>query len=426
MAVLQFDWRPFLHFCRNVIYLGFTSTYLMNLPELQQKILRKGYRLLSKIAPIHAEYKPKRVINISASSKHEDIKYIEIGPPYTLHLDLDPEFVKLCSPYMKPPVEVQYPGDFILEITNGRLYSLDPSNMGVITSDGDMIEQVSFQWANDEILTAKDNKLFTETLFSKPRKYKGSVFSLLAGGGAVTYYYHWLFDAMPKFFLLQRAGLFEKMDYFLVPNNALPFQKELLRLFGVPQNKIINALVENHIEADTLYVASYVRLGELQPKWACDFLRRSLVKESAPTKNRRIYVSRKDALVNRQIYNEDELIDVLKSYGFEIVLLAKMSVAEQAKLFNEAEIVVGAHGAGFSNLVFCQPGTKVLEFFPENYVRHSYYDICNRCELEYDYLLCPCDGDPKNAVEGQKINITADVQKIRAKVDRMLNKTSAL
>ena len=382
--------------------------------------------MLSKIAPIHAEYKPKRVINISASLKHEDINYIEISPPYTLYLDLRPEFIEACSPYMKPPAEARYPGDFILEIANGRIYSLDPSNMGVITADGDMIEQVSFQWANDEILTAKDNKLFTETLFSKPRKYKGSVFSLLAGGGAVTYYYHWLYDAIPKFFLLQQAGLFEKIDYFLVPNDAFSFQKELLSHFGIPPEKIINAQVENHIEADTLYVASYVRLEEHQPKWTCDFLHNSLIKKDATTRNKRIYISRKDALVNRRIYNEDELIDVLKSYDFEVVLLAKMSVAEQAKLFNEAEIVVGAHGAGFSNLVFCQPGTKVLEFFPEKYVRHAYYDICNQCGLEYDYVLCPCDGDPKNAVEGQKINLTADVQKIRVKVDRMIYKANAL
>lgn len=396
----------------------------MNLPELQQKILRKGRRLLSQIAPIHTEYRPKRIINVSASSKHEDIKYIEIAPPYTLHLDLDPEFVELCSEYMKPPAEAHYPGDFILEITNGRVYSLDPSNMGVMTANGDMIEEVSFQWADDEILKAKDNRLFKETLFSKPKKYNGSVFSLLAGGGAITYYFHWLFDAMPKLYLLQQAGLFDKIDYFLVPNYSFRYQKELLSLFGVPPEKIINALVENHIEADTLYVASYVRLQDLQPKWACDFLRNSLVKENTSLRNRRVYVSRRDALVNRQIYNEDELIDVLKSYDFETVLLAKMSTEEQVKLFNEAEIIVGAHGAGFSNLVFCQPGTKVLEFFPENYVRHSYYDICKRCGLEYDYLLCPCDGDATNAVDGQKINMTADVQGIRAKVDKMVSKFS--
>lgn len=397
----------------------------MNLLELRRKILREGAGLLSKFVQLHAEYKPKRIINVSSSSKHEGVNYIEIAPPYTLYLDLKPEFIEVCSPFLKPDIAADFPGDFILEITNGRVYALDPGNMAVITPDGDMIEEVSFQWANDETLKAKDNKLFTETLFLKPKKYKGSVFSLLAGGGAISYYYHWLFDAMPKLFLLQQAGLFEKIDYFLVPNDTLPFQKELLKHFGIGPEKVINSQHVNHVEADTLYVASYVRLEEHQPKWACDFLRNSLVKKKAAKRTRRIYISRKDASVNRRIYNEDELIDVLKSYDFEIVLLAKMSVAEQAELFNEAEIVVGAHGAGLSNVVFCQPGTKVLEFFPEKYVRHAYYDICNQCGLEYHYLLCPCDGDPKNAIDGQKINLTADVQAIRAELDNMIHKKSA-
>ena len=30
-------------------------------------------------------------------------------------------------------------------------------------------------------------------------------------------------------------------------------------------------------------------------------------------------------------------------------------------LFNNAECVVGLHGGGFANIVFCKPGTKVVE-----------------------------------------------------------------
>ena len=389
----------------------------MNLQSLQRKILKKGLRLLSKITPVNTQYRPTRVIDVSSSSKHDGIQYIEIAPPYTLHLDLTPKFIDDCSSYIKPVISADFPGDFILEINNGRVYNLDASNMGVITQDGALIEQVSFQWADDVVLKARHNRLFTETLFSKPRKYKGNVFSLLSGGGAITYYYHWLFDAMPKFFLLKKAGLFEKMDYFLVPNDALRFQKDLLTHFGIPSEKIISGEVERHVEADSLYVASYVRLEEHQPKWTCDFLYESLVKPGIRIPEKRIYISRADATVNRRILNESELIEVLKGYGFDICLLANMSVAEQVDVFNQAEIVVGAHGAGLSNLVFCQPGTKVLEFFPEKYVRHAYYDICNQRGLNYHYLLCPSEGNANNAVEGQKLNLTADISAIRKTVE---------
>ena len=49
------------------------------------------------------------------------------------------------------------------------------------------------------------------------------------------------------------------------------------------------------------------------------------------------------------------------SHGFQSLTLSKLSFIEQVKIFNSAETVVGLHGAGFANLVFCKPGTKVLE-----------------------------------------------------------------
>ena len=39
-----------------------------------------------------------------------------------------------------------------------------------------------------------------------------------------------------------------------------------------------------------------------------------------------------------------------------------ISFAAQAKLFRSAAAVIGPHGAAFSNLVFCQPGTRVVEY----------------------------------------------------------------
>jgi capsular polysaccharide biosynthesis protein len=294
--------------------------------------------------------------------------------------------------------------------------------MAVITSEGQLIEQVSFQWSDDVVLEGKHNRLFRETIFSAPKKYKGNVFSLLAGGGAITYYYHWLYDAMPKFYLLQKAGLFDKIDYFLVPNYQYQFQKDFLRHFGVPAEKIINGELERHIQADTLYVTSYVRLEEHQPKWTCDFLYHSFVKPgNRKPRNKRIYISRKDASVNRKIFNEDELIVMLKEFGFEILLLTNLTIFQQVEVFNAAEIVVGAHGAGFSNLVFCEPGTKVLEFFPDKYVRHAYYDICNQRGIEYHYVLCQSHGDASNCVEGQKIHLTADIKAIKEKIKQFIS-----
>jgi len=74
-----------------------------------------------------------------------------------------------------------------------------------------------------------------------------------------------------------------------------------------------------------------------------------------PTQNRysnKIYISRADAS-ERQITNENELVDELEAYGFESYELASMSLVEQMALFSQADVVVGPHGAGLANITFC-------------------------------------------------------------------------
>lgn len=394
----------------------------MGTKTLPKKLYRKGLRLLSKFVPFNIKYKPVGIVNVSRQNTADGIEYIEVNPPSILTLDLKDEFVKDCSPYAKPLMSIRYPGDFIIGIPSGRVYSYDASNMAVISKANNLVEQVSFQWANDEVLTAKHNILFKENIFSTPKKYVGNVFSMLAGGGAINYYYHWLFDAIPKISLLKQAGLFDQIDYFLVPNYVYRYQKEYLDFFGIPPSKVINGEVEKHIQADMLYVASYVRVDDHHPKWTLDFLYHSLIKQhDKPKRNKRLYIARGDAAVNRKVLNESELIEMLKGFNFEIHYLSGLSIVEQAELFNSAEMVVGAHGAGLSNIVFCEAGTKVLEFFPDNYVRHLFYDVCNKRGVSYDYVLCSSESGATNSADGQKISLTADVTAIKTKIQNLLS-----
>ena len=46
------------------------------------------------------------------------------------------------------------------------------------------------------------------------------------------------------------------------------------------------------------------------------------------------------------------------------VALEDLEFRDQVALFRDAETVVAPHGGGLTNLVFCDPGTKVIELFP--------------------------------------------------------------
>ena len=46
--------------------------------------------------------------------------------------------------------------------------------------------------------------------------------------------------------------------------------------------------------------------------------------------------------------------------------MSEYNFKDQIAIFNNAKIIVGNHGAGFANLVFCKKNTKIIEFIDKN------------------------------------------------------------
>jgi len=94
---------------------------------------------------------------------------------------------------------------------------------------------------------------------------------------------------------------------------------------------------------------------------------RSEVGRSGPADSpRMIYVWRADA-THRPMRNEDELVERLISHGVTPVLLSTLSLDEQIRLFRNARLVIGPHGAGLTNVVFGTPGAVLYELLPQHY-----------------------------------------------------------
>jgi hypothetical protein len=391
------------------------------LPHRIARKLKYYATVIFRSLPVNTKLRPLGARKLLPNDD-TSIEYLEIRPPYSSILDLPSEFIAECSEFCKPVLKVDIPGDYIVTLRNGRVYSFDPSNTAIISESNYLIEDLSFQWTSyGEVLqNGANNKVFTVSGFMKPRKYNGRVFSLLGGGGAKYYYYHWMIDSLAKLGLLKESGLFDKVDYFLVPSYSAKYHKETLDHFGIPKSKIINEEVENHIQADYLMVASYTQIEFHHPKWVCDFLHTSFTNPAPKKRDKLIYIPRGDAAINRKVLNEPELIEFLQGYGFTTHNLADMEIHDEAEYFNSARLVLGVQGSGFANLVFCEPGTKVVQFFPHSYVRHIDYDLANKMDLEYHYLICPSDATAYDTVEGQKINVYADIPAIKAKLDALL------
>ena len=80
---------------------------------------------------------------------------------------------------------------------------------------------------------------------------------------------------------------------------------------------------------------------------------------------KKIYIARSDSISNikdlRSVTNEEKVKQFLLQDGFKIVKLGDLHFKDQVLTFNNADVIVGLHGAGFANLAFCKSNTKIIE-----------------------------------------------------------------
>lgn len=68
--------------------------------------------------------------------------------------------------------------------------------------------------------------------------------------------------------------------------------------------------------------------------------------------HRKIFIIRNE--FGNRPYNQRELVEVSKKYGFEPILLEELSLKESVELMLETSHLLGAHGAGWATALFCQ------------------------------------------------------------------------
>jgi len=103
---------------------------------------------------------------------------------------------------------------------------------------------------------------------------------------------------------------------------------------------------------------------------------------------RRVYVRRHGS---RRVLNGDELEAMLATLGFEIAEMEALSPSEQIAMYRDADYVVAGHGAALGNLIYCAPGTRVLEISPDREYRSCYPELSDKLGLVHAVLPCPTD-----------------------------------
>ena len=267
----------------------------------------------------------------------------------------------------------------VYSITDGRLYT-DRIHDTAVMLDNKIIEGPSFQLRklSHTIVNSKisDNIVFSKGTPRKLIKLNGSVLSLLTGGAGNNNYWHWLFDVLPRFGLCNKSTNLSEVDFFLLPSLLKLYQKESLDCLNIPNHKRISSEKFRHIKAKELIVTDHpvVVSGNATkdilniPSWLISWLRDNLVNQETTINNKiknKIYIDRDDISLNnlpqRFISNEDEVKKCMLDNNFITVKLHETGFRKQVDLFHNAKCIVGLHGAGFGNIVFCKPRTKIIE-----------------------------------------------------------------
>lgn len=113
-------------------------------------------------------------------------------------------------------------------------------------------------------------------------------------------------------------------------------------------------------------------------------------KREGINKNSPYLTSGKD---RRDISNSDELSEQLalyfknSNYKFGSVLLEGTSIVQQYKLFKNAKIVIGQHGAALSNIFFCNGSSTLIEVTcPQNNENNHFKNLSNFLGINYHYV----------------------------------------
>lgn len=91
---------------------------------------------------------------------------------------------------------------------------------------------------------------------------------------------------------------------------------------------------------------------------------------------KRLFVERADdSSRNRPLEGESNLFEHLQRIGFEKISFENLTPLEQVAIMAQAEVMVSAHGAGFTNMLFANPDAFVIELGTLQTARYRWKDF---------------------------------------------------
>lgn len=227
------------------------------------------------------------------------------------------------------------------------------------------------------------NTPYLNALNLPPKAYLDGLTISYLTNGADGGFYHFLFESATKTGLY--ASILPHANQLLFNGPVTPWKLKWLQRAGIDTSKVIWVNNTGHYECEQLIFTNKVTADQQIGTWAINTLKSIFhVTDASPSLTRAsniIWISRK-GFHKREIEWEDELLSLFPE--IECIDLSQLSADETIAKMQQVTHVIGPHGAAFSNLYLCRPGTKVLEIYPEDaYFQPCYHRLSESCELNH-------------------------------------------
>lgn len=162
---------------------------------------------------------------------------------------------------------------------------------------------------------------------------------------------------------------------------------------GLPMHRFVTLDKKTTIFSKTMYSFITLPVGTLEPLGRPSFkllhtriLGLPFIKQHF--ENRIVYLSRRNKRV-RHLVNEDDILKRIDMKTF--VHSSKYTLTYLKNYFQSTKVLFGPHGGAMLNMIFCNPGTKILEVGYDDKIHMPYpsyfFTMANRLNHEFSFVI---------------------------------------
>lgn len=379
-----------LDFLRNTLFGKFYLRYLRHYPPIRMAVIWSWKSLLVLITYIYSKFEHSKFKQLAEVADNQVLVY----PKQKVFVSIPNTYPSEKSSSIKFPVLYEFPEIFVTSIANSTVVG---SSNFVHTSDailGHNLFRISHDYTREELngrlyINAK-NQLVTRlsSIKTEVEIDQGVLFADAVSAN----YAHFMTEVLPKVFVYTQTH----------PNKTIPLIIDCELHFNLMQ--ALELVIGDDAQLIGLEKGEPLQVKSLQVVSACgyvpfgrrprsdhfsdhshgtfspaallgmrDLIKSKLSKLESNTgevkTNKKIWIKRNSNY--RNVSNAKEIQNALVSEGFTVVEPEKLSFIEQVTIFSNADVIVGATGAAFANLIFCNPETKVIILIAE--FKHMIY-----------------------------------------------------